>query len=112
MESPLTRRTASGSSCSTRAEGALWGSVREYERGPADPVDNFKNGPRVGGNKVPTREKGDEVAKNVDSSFIKKKVERPPRLRGNDESSFNRDLGVSVSAFPHLRLTATAGREV
>lgn len=53
--------------------------MREYERGPADLVDNFKNRPRVGDNKMPTGGKWDEVARNVDS-FIGKKVERPPRL--------------------------------
>jgi len=91
--------------------------VREDERGPADPVDVFKNGARVGGNKGSTGEgfrpvdlvgKGDEVANLVDSSLIGKRVERPPLLRGNAESSFNRDLGVSVFAFPHLKPTATA----
>ena len=45
-------------SCSTVAKGALrsWSSVREGERGPADSADAFKNGARVGGNKVPTGE--------------------------------------------------------
>ena len=104
----------SGFSCSTVAEGALrtWGSVREGERGPADPVDAFKSGARVSGNKVPTGEgflsvgllgKGHEVA-NLDM----KKVERPPLLRGNAESCCTLDPGVSVSAFPHLKPTATA----
>ena len=48
----------SGFSCSTVAEGALrtWGSVREGERGPADPADAFKSRARVGGNKVTTGE--------------------------------------------------------
>ena len=89
----------------------------ESERGYADPVDAFESGARVGGNKVPAGEgclpasllgKGDEVANLVDSSFTGKRVERPPLLRGNDESSCSLDLGVSVSAFPHLKPTATA----
>ena len=48
----------SGFSGSTVAGGALptWGSVHEGEKGPADPVDAFKSGARVGGNKVPTGE--------------------------------------------------------
>ena len=52
MESPLARRTVSGFSRSTGAEGALrtWSGVREDERGPADPVADFENGGGVGGN--------------------------------------------------------------
>ena len=83
MESPLARRGVSGFSCSTVTEGALptWGSVPESERGPADLVDAFNSGARVGGNKVPTGEvflpvgllgKGDEVANLVDSSLTGK----------------------------------------
>ena len=91
--------------------------MREDERGPADPVDDFENGAPVGGNEGSTGKgfcpvdlvgKGDEVASFVDSSLIGKRVERPPLLRGNAESSFTRDFGVSVLAFPHLRPTATA----
>ena len=61
--------------------------MRESERGPADPVDPFTSGARVGGNKVPTGEnfltvapqgKGDEVANLVDSFVKGKGVERPP----------------------------------
>ena len=52
--------------------------------------------------------KEDEVANLVDSSLIGKRVERPPVLRGNAESSFNLGLGFSVSAFPHLKPTSTA----
>ena len=51
---------------------------------------------------------GDEVASLADSPLIGKRVERPPLLRENAESSFNRDLAVSVSVFPHLKPTATA----
>ena len=67
----------------------MWGSVREGERGPADQVDAFKSGVRVGGNKVPPGEgflpvgllgKGGEVAILVDSSLKGKMVERPPLL--------------------------------
>ena len=93
--------------------------MREDERGPADPIDDDfkKNGYRVGGNKVSTGEgflpvdlagKGDEVSSLVDLSLTGKIVERPPLLRGNAESSFNRDFGVSVLAFPHLEPAATA----
>ena len=65
--------------------------MREGERGPADPVDAFKSGARVGGNKMLTGEgflpvgllgKGDEVANFVDFSLTGKRVERPPLLRG------------------------------
>ena len=52
----MARRAVSGFSCSTVAEGALrtWVSVREGERGPADPVDAFKSEPPVGGTKLST----------------------------------------------------------
>ena len=62
----------------------------------------------MGGNKVPTGEgffpvdpleKGDEEANLVDS-YLQERVERPPLLRRSAESSFNRDLGVSVSCVP------------
>ena len=58
MESRLARRAVSGFSYFTVAEGALrtWVSVREGKRGPADPVNAFKSGPPVGGNKVLTGE--------------------------------------------------------
>ena len=116
--SPLARRTVSGFSCSTVAEGALctWVSVREGERGPADPVYSFNSGPPVGGTKLSTGGgflpedllgKGDEVANLVGSSSTGKRVERPLLLRGNAESSFTLDLGDSVSAFPDLKPTAT-----
>ena len=91
--------------------------MRENERGPEDSVDDIKTGDRVGDNKVPTQEgflpvhllgKGDEVAGLVDSYLTGKRMERSPIFLGNAESSFNRDLGVSVSAFPHLKLTTTA----
>ena len=51
----MARRAVSGFSRSTVPEGALrtWVSVREGERGP-DPVDAFKSGPPVGGNKLST----------------------------------------------------------
>ena len=80
--------------------------MREGERGPADPVDAFKNGAQVGGNKVPTGEgfipvglvgKGDEAHNLVNSSLTEKRVDRPPLLRGNAESSCSLDIGVSVS---------------
>ena len=79
-----------------------WSGVREDERGPADPLDDFKNGVRVGGNKGSPGEgfrpvdlvgNGDEIATLVDSSLIGERVERPPLLRENDESCFNPDLG-------------------
>lgn len=91
--------------------------MRDDERASEDPADDLKNGARVGGNKVPTGEgflpvdllrKGDEVANLVDSSLTGKRVEQPPLLRGNAESSTNRNLGISVSAFLHLKPTATA----
>ena len=80
MESPLSRRDVPALSGSTVAEGALrtWGTVREDEKEPADPVDTFKSWARVGGNKVPTGKgflpvyllkTGDEVASLVDSSL-------------------------------------------
>lgn len=89
VESPLPRRTVSRFYCSTEAVGALrlWVDVREDERGPAEPVDDFKNAARMGGNKVPTGEsflpvdlmgKGDEVAILVNSSLRGQRVERPP----------------------------------
>ena len=77
----------------------------------------FKSRPPVGGNKLSTGEgflppgllgKGDEVANLVGSFLTGKRVERPPLLRGNAESSFTLGLGVSVSAFPHLKPTAIA----
>ena len=85
MESPLARREVSGFSCYTAAEGALctWGSVREGQRGPLDPVDAFKSGARVGGCLVPTGDgflpgdllgKGDAAANLVDSSLTGKRV--------------------------------------
>lgn len=89
--------------------------MREDERRSVDRIYGFKNGARVDYNKVPTGEgflpvdllgKVDEVANLIDSSMIEKRVERPPL--GNTESSFNRDLRVSVSTFPCLKPTATA----
>ena len=77
--------------------------MREDERGPADPVDDFWNGARVGGTKVFTAEdflpeylmgKGDEVAKSCRLLLDRKKdgaatviarkrrVELLPRSRG------------------------------
>ena len=46
------------SSCSTGTDAArcMWVSVREHEGGLADPVDVFRSGARVVGNKSPTRE--------------------------------------------------------
>ena len=119
MQLPLARRAVSGFSCSTVADGALrtWVSVREGERGPADAVDAFKSEPPIVGTKLPTGGgflpadllgKGDEVANLVGSSLTRKRVERPPLLRGNAESSCTLDLGASVSAFPQLKPTATA----
>ena len=70
----------------------------------------------MGGNKGSTGEgvrpvylvwKGDKVANLVDSSLIEKRMERPPLLLGNAESIFNRELGVSVFAFPDLKPTTT-----
>ena len=57
VKSPLARRAVSGFSCSTVAERALrtLGSVREGNRGPADPVGAFKSGARADRNKVLTR---------------------------------------------------------
>ena len=86
--------------------------MREDEGGPADLTDGFENGAPVGGNQGSTGEglhpvdlvgKGGEVASYVDSSLIRKRVQRPPLLRGNAELGFNRDLGVSVFSFPHLK---------
>ena len=85
MESPLARPAESGFCCSSAAERALrtWGIVREDERGPADPVDAFKSGARVGGCLVPTGDgflpgdllgKGDAAANLVDSSLTGKRV--------------------------------------
>ena len=47
MESPLTRWAVSVSPVPLKR---TWSSDREYGRGPADPVDDFRNGARVGGN--------------------------------------------------------------
>ena len=91
--------------------------MREGERGPADPIDVFTSGVRVGGNKMATGEgfhpvgllgKGDEVVDLVDAFLTGKSAERSPLVRGNTESSCTLHLGVSVSAFPHLKLTAAA----
>lgn len=91
--------------------------MQEDEAGPVDPVDVFRNGARVGGNIVFTREgsfplalleKGDEVANLVDSSLMGKRIERPLLSRENTGSSLSKDLGVLVLAFPHLKLTATS----
>ena len=66
-----------------------------------------KVSPREGLAPVDLLGKGDEVANLIGSSLTEKR-ERPPLLQGNAESSFDRDLGVSVLAFPHLKPTATA----
>ena len=109
---------------STGAERELltWSSASEYETGPSDPVDDFKNGARVVGNPGSAEEyfrRADLVRKEgdqknlIDSSLIGKSEEWPPFLRGNTESSFNRDLGVSVLAFPLLKpAVSLKGREV
>ena len=84
---------------------------------PANPVDDFENGAPVGCNKGSTGEdfrpvnlvgKGDELSNIVDCSLRSKNVEWPPLFRGNAESDFKRDVGVSVFAFTHLKPTATA----
>lgn len=64
----------------------------------------------TGGDFLPvvTLEKGNEVANLVDFFDRESGGVAPVILRGNAKSSFNRDLGVSVSAFPHLKQTATA----
>ena len=113
------------SSCSTGTDAArcAWVSMREDERGPADPVDVFRSGARVSGNKSITREgyfpsglleKRDEVAILVDSSLTGKMIERPLLSRGNTGSSLAKDIGVLAFAFPHLKPTATtwSGRDV
>ena len=91
----------------------------EDEIGPADPVDAFKNGGQVGGIIVPTGEgflavellgKVDDVANLVDPPLTGKRVWRTPLLRGNAESSCNRDFGVSVSASPQTDRHLMAGR--
>ena len=77
----------------------------------------------MGGNKSPTREgsfqfvlleKGGEVADLVDSSLMRKRIERPLLSRGNTGSSLAKDLGAVVLAFSHLKPTATSwlGRSV
>ena len=90
--------------------------MREDERGPADPVDVFRIGARVGGNKSPTREgsflidpleNGDEVDSLVDSSLMGKGIERPLLSPGNIGSSLAKDLGVFQLAFSHLKPTDT-----
>ena len=95
----------------------LYGRMGGFLRGPADPAHAFKSGAPVGGNKLSTEEgflpvgllgKGDGVANLVGSSLTGKRVERPSLLRGNAESSCTRDLGVAVSAFPHLTPITTA----
>ena len=62
--------------------------MREDQTGPADRVDDFRNGTRVGGDKAPTGEsflpvdllgKEDEVANLVDSCLTGKRAERPRR---------------------------------
>ena len=78
------------------------GNAREDESGPADPVDAFNRGARVG-NKVSTGEgllpvdlleKGDDVAYLVDSSLTGRVAKLPPLLRENAESSCTRDLEI------------------
>lgn len=75
-------------------------------------VDDLKHGARGRGNKGPAGDdffpvdllgKVDEVANLVESSLIEKIIERPPLIPGSTESSSNRDVGVSVSAFPYLK---------
>ena len=119
MESPLARRAVSDFTCSTAAEGALrtWVSVREGKRGPADPVNAFKSGPPVGGNKLSTGEgfspasllgKGDEVANLVGSSSTGKRVERPPlcaRKRRVELHPRSRGFGFGLPA-PQTELTS------
>ena len=97
MESPLAQRAVNGrcqGSAVPAAKGVLrtWTGVGVEERGPTDPIDDFRNGARVGGNKVSTGKgflpvdlvgKGDEVANLAESSLIGKRVERLPFLRGN-----------------------------
>ena len=70
----------------------------------------------MGGNIGPTRrgsfalallKKGNEVANLDDSSLLGKRIKRPLLSRGNTGSSLAKDLGVLVSAFPHLKPTAT-----
>ena len=89
MESQLARRALPVFFVSIGAERARrpWRGLRGDERGPAGPQVGFDNGAPVGGNKWTTGEgfrpvdlvrKGDEVASLVDSSFIGKRVERPP----------------------------------
>lgn len=82
----------------------------EDERGPADPVDDVKHGSRVGG-KAPTGEgffpadllgKGDQAENIVGSSLTQTKGEVAYAIRGNAGLSFNRNLDVSVSSFPHV----------
>ena len=77
--------------------------MREGERRPADQVDAFKGGASAGCTKLSTGRgflledllgKGDEVANLVGSSFTGKRVEQPPLLRGNAESSVTLDLGA------------------
>ena len=77
------------------------------EEGPADSASVFGSEARVGGNQSLTREvsfplglleKGDEVAKLVDSSMMGKRIERPLLSRGNTGSSLAKDLGVLMLA--------------
>ena len=91
--------------------------MREDGAGSVDPVGVFMSGAWVGDNIGPTREgsfplglleTGDEVANLDDSSLMRKRVEPPPRLRGNTGSSLAKDLGVSVPAFLHLKSTAAS----
>ena len=111
----------SGLYCSTIAEGALCTSVsvREGEKGPADPVDAFKSGLPVGGTKLSTGRgflpaalpgKGDEVANLVGSSLTGKNVERPPLLwETQSRASRSRGFGVGLPA-PQSDRDQMAGR--
>ena len=77
----------------------------------------FESGARVSSNKFLTRggsfpfgllEEGDEVAKLVGSSLMRKTIERPLLLRGNTGSNLATKLGVFGLAFPHLKLNAAS----
>ena len=112
----------SGLSCSTVAEGALrtWDIVLENERGPADPIDAFKSGTRVGGDKMPTGEcflpvhllgKGDEVANLADSALAGRRVERPPILRGTPSRAATEVSGVRCQPSRTSNLSPPHGQD-
>ena len=86
------------------------------EGGPVNPVSVFKIGAWAGVNLLARRgsfplaflEKGDEVAKRVDSFLMEKRIDRSLLSREYTGSNVAETLGVVGLAFPHLKPTAAS----